>query len=281
MNWMKHCETMVDLAIPVNKSFVSICALASGSKGNALYIGNDAGAIIVDQGLSGKEFKKRLDLSGLSDESLKGIVISHEHTDHVKGAGILCRKYNIPLYINQRTLNACQHQLGPVSDIRLFDCGTDFSIQGFTVHPFSVSHDAVDPAGFSIRIGGVKIGVATDLGIANLVVIEHLKGSSALVLEANHEPHLLMNNPNYPWPLKQRVKGRKGHLSNAETAALLKDLMHPELSHIILAHLSEENNCPKIAMKTTLGSINGQPVEVLIASQTRPTPVIQLPANQD
>ena len=226
---------------------LTICMLASGSKGNSIFISDGSTSILFDAGLSGIEIERRLASRGLDPEKLSAIVVSHEHSDHIRGVGVLARRYGLPVYINPKTMTAAATHLGKIRTIVNFECGYAFAINSLTIHPFSLSHDAEDPAGFTIHGNGTKIGIATDLGIATSMVKEHLKECTLLVLEANHDPHMLSTGP-YPWPLKQRIKSRKGHLSNQEAKTLVMEVRHDHLDHVILAHLSEVNNAPDNAL---------------------------------
>jgi phosphoribosyl 1,2-cyclic phosphodiesterase len=219
--------------------------LASGSRGNAVYLTDGVTRILIDAGLSGVEIERRLNSRGLSAQDLDALVVSHEHSDHIQGVGVLSRKYRLPVYINEKTRLAAP-QLGKLGEARHFTCGTPFTIDEIRIHPFAISHDAADPAGFTLSRGGAKIGIATDLGIATAMVREHLKGCALLVLEANHDPTMLSQGP-YPWPLKQRIRGRTGHLANEDTRDLLHELQHDGLRHVVLAHLSDTNNTPEKA----------------------------------
>jgi phosphoribosyl 1,2-cyclic phosphodiesterase len=224
-----------------------ICVLASGSRGNAIYISNEKTAILVDAGLSGAELERRFSSRDIDPQSLDGIVVSHEHTDHIQGVGVLSRRFGIPVHMTGSTMRVAGGHLGPLYKARCFDCGRDFSIGSLCLRPFSVSHDAVDPAGFIIRDGSVQIGIATDLGIATQLVCYHLKGCRLLVLEANHDPGMLEKGP-YPWEVKQRIRSRKGHLSNEACRSLLSKICHSRLEHVVVAHISETNNAPERAL---------------------------------
>jgi phosphoribosyl 1,2-cyclic phosphodiesterase len=230
------------------KEFLSVCVLASGSKGNTIHISDGRTSLLFDAGLSGIEIQRRMQAAGLSADHLNGIVVSHEHSDHVRGVGILARRFDLPVYISSPTAAAAASQLGRIDDLRTIEIGTAFSIDDLTIHPFSTSHDAMDPAGFTISRNGCKVGIATDLGIATGMVRHHLKSCDLLVLEANHDPRMLAEGP-YPWPLKQRIKSRNGHLSNEDSRDLLAELNHDGLCHVILAHLSETNNTPAKALQ--------------------------------
>ncbi|MCA1787340.1 MAG: MBL fold metallo-hydrolase [Desulfobacteraceae bacterium] len=229
---------------PENSSFC-LCPLASGSKGNAIFVSTPDTAVLVDAGLSGIEIQRRMAAVGRTPDDLKAIIITHEHTDHVKGAGVLSRRFNIPVYVTSDTFNACKG-LGKIDQINFFECGSAFDIGSLAVNPFSISHDACDPAGLTLKHQGKKIGIATDLGIVTNLVRTHLSRATALYIEANHDPDMLMTGP-YPWHLKQRIQSRTGHISNQNARDLVAQICHKDLDHVVLAHLSEENNCPEKA----------------------------------
>ncbi|SMC52220.1 Phosphoribosyl 1,2-cyclic phosphodiesterase [Desulfocicer vacuolatum DSM 3385] len=256
-------------------SGLNVCALASGSKGNAVFVSGGDSAVLVDAGLSGIELERRMAARGLSPEMLSAVVITHEHTDHIKGAGILSRRFDIPLYLNKKTMQAASSKLGTVHGARNFKCGVPFCIGDLKIDPFSISHDAADPSGFTLEHGGVKMGIATDLGVATHLVKTHLKGCSLLYIEANHDPDMLNNGP-YPWYLKQRVKSRLGHLSNADAGELVNDICDNGLSHVILAHLSHENNTPECALQTFQERLNTPSVQVDVAMPHIPGTLVSL-----
>ncbi len=256
-----------------NNSFC-ICPLASGSKGNSLYVSCRNNSILIDAGLSGIEIERRLNILNIRPESLTAIIITHEHSDHVKGAGILSRRFKLPVYITQKTYEAAQG-LGKIEDLCFFECGTPFEIDQILVTPFSTSHDATDPAGLTMEYNDDKIGIATDLGIVTTLVKEHLKNSTLLYLESNHDLDMLING-SYPWHLKQRIKGRTGHLSNIDAGMLLSELGTDALKHVILAHLSEENNCPQKAVQEISKSLNGSNVALHVARPDQPGTIIKL-----
>lgn len=235
---------------------LSICVLASGSKGNAIYVASSQTAVLFDAGLSGIQIERRMQQRGISPETLDALVVSHEHSDHISGIGVLARRYRLPVYINPGTQEAVSRHLGRIDTFCAFDCGTAFSISDLTIHPFSVSHDAAAPASFTIQNDCGKIGIATDLGFAPAMVRQHLKDCNLLVLEANHDIEMLEQGP-YPWPVKQRVKSRTGHLSNESARDLLMEVLHENLRHVILAHISETNNTPEKALNAVTGRLNG------------------------
>jgi phosphoribosyl 1,2-cyclic phosphodiesterase len=220
---------------------IKVCVLASGSKGNAIYIADENTAILIDAGMSGSEVERRLCSRDFDPETLDAVIVSHEHADHTQGVGVLSRRFRLPVYISELTLQATNGRMGPLKEVRYFCRGAAFKIGSFRIRPFAVSHDAADPVGFTIDNNGTKIGIATDLGAATQLVRHHLQGCRLLVLEANHDLRMLEEGP-YPWELKQRIRSRLGHLSNEASRNLLETVSSPELQHVILAHLSETNN---------------------------------------
>jgi phosphoribosyl 1,2-cyclic phosphodiesterase len=251
---------------------LAICTLASGSKGNATYISDGETSILVDAGLSGIEIQRRLASRDLPPEDLDAIIVTHEHSDHIRGVGILSRRYKLPVYINPKTHKACP-RLGRLHETRAFECGTTFHINRMAVHPFAIAHDAEDPAGFTIGQNGTTVGIATDLGIATSMVRQHLKRCALLIIEANHDPTMLETGP-YPWPLKQRIRGRTGHLSNPDSKKLLNELQHDDLQHIILGHLSEINNTPQKAFDEVVQALTRCEARLTVADQYTSGPVI-------
>jgi len=258
---------------PENSSFC-LCPLASGSKGNAILVSTPDTAVLVDAGLSGIEIQRRMAAVGRSMDDLKAIIITHEHTDHIKGAGVLSRRFNIPVYVTFDTFNACQG-LGKVEQVHFFECGSAFDIGSLAVTPFSISHDACDPAGLTLKHQGKKIGIATDLGVVTNLVRTHLSGANALYIEANHDPDMLMTGP-YPWYLKQRIQSRTGHLSNEDARDLVAEIFHENLDHVILAHLSEENNSPEKAAMVMSEHLAPLPTALHVAGPDHPGEMIWL-----
>jgi len=250
-----------------------VCVLASGSKGNAIFVSDGTTSILVDAGLSGKEIERRLTSRNLSPSSINAIVVSHEHRDHIQGVGVLARRYKIPVYISPQTHEAAKNTLGKITDSIHFTCGNTFQINALTIHPFSISHDANDPAGFTVQKKAAKLGIATDLGIATSMVREHLKDCDIIILEANHDTRMLTQGP-YPWSLKQRVKSRAGHLSNDDAKELLDDVKNEKLKHVVLAHLSETNNTQEKAFSTVAGALNGSEVNLIVANQDHSSKII-------
>jgi phosphoribosyl 1,2-cyclic phosphodiesterase len=224
--------------------------LASGSKGNAILVCSQKTKILLDCGLSAKELTRRLQQSGVKANDLDAVVISHEHTDHVRGLGTLSRRFDLPVYLTQGTLDSLSPEIGQLADVTLFQPGNSFVIGDMRIKPFAISHDAQDPAGFILEHDAHRLGVCTDLGIATQLVRTRLQGCHGLILEANHDPELLFNGP-YPLPLKQRIRSRHGHLSNAESFELLQSIYHDALEIVLFAHLSEVNNQPELVLKSS------------------------------
>jgi len=244
----------------------NVCILASGSKGNAIYVSNGTTCILIDAGLPGIEIERRLRSRNINPHALDAIVVSHEHTDHIHGVGVLSRRFQLPVYINEPTLAAAKTQLGPLHETRLFNRGDTFCIGGLCVRPFSVCHDAIDPVGFTIQNSRTKIGIATDLGIPTKLVCHHLKECTLVILEANHDLKMLEEGP-YPWPVKQRIRSRLGHLSNEASRDLLSEISHDGLMRVILAHISETNNDPNRVTSVVGEAVSHSPTQLSIAHQ--------------
>ena len=185
---------------------LAVCVLASGSKGNAIYISDGFTAILIDAGLSATEIKRRLKSRGLNPRDLNAILVTHEHSDHIQAVGVLSRQLKLPIYLS-RSIEKKLSSGNSLHEIRTFNSGSTFQINNLAVHPFAVSHDAADPVGFTIGQNGSRIGVATDLGTVTPHVKENLRHCHLLILEANHDPDMLINGP-YPWHLKRRIRRR-------------------------------------------------------------------------
>lgn len=223
---------------------VRVCLLASGSRGNAALIEADGCRLLIDAGLSAREIDRRLATLELDGSDLHAILVSHEHHDHTTGIGPLARRYELPVYIDTKTVEKLP-KLGKIDDLRYFEAGDQLSFRDLNIETFSTAHDAVNPVGFTISSSEGRVGFATDLGLATRLVAEQLRNCRVLILEANHDEQMLLDGP-YPWHLKQRIRGRLGHLSNDDTAKLLRDVSWDGLDALFLAHLSDENNCPEL-----------------------------------
>jgi phosphoribosyl 1,2-cyclic phosphodiesterase len=251
---------------------LSVCVLGSGSRGNSTYVSDGATSILIDAGFSARETGRRLRALGIDPGTLRAILLTHEHGDHVRGVERLSRLYRLPVFMTAGTRRAAL--LPAIADeVETFTCGRPFRIATLEVHPFSISHDAADPSGFTIESNGCRLGIATDLGRATAVVREHLRGCRMVILEANHDPRMLIEGP-YPWFLKQRIQGRTGHLSNGESCRLLAEILECGLTHVILAHLSETNNTPQMALAEASPVLAGTGIRLEAASQGSPTALI-------
>jgi len=255
MNYLKLCVVQEDLVIPdVQVEGMRLSILASGSSGNAVYLESSETSVLIDVGLSGQEISSRLNRIGVSPESIGHIVITHEHSDHLSGAGIFSRRYNVPIYLHPEVKENSHKRLGKLKDVFYFESDEEFEVGDMIFEPFSVSHDAVSPVGFCIHCNGNKASLATDLGVATNLVIDKIKNSDVLIIESNHDEELLIDGP-YPWYLKQRIKSNKGHLSNNQSNELLESVWHDGIKHVYLAHLSENNNLPNLALSSAVNTV--------------------------
>ncbi|GAB6085828.1 MBL fold metallo-hydrolase [Alkaliphilus crotonatoxidans] len=242
---------------------VRFCSLASGSSGNCHMITDERSYLLVDAGLSGKQIQGKLQEVGVDPSRLSGLLVTHEHADHIHGAGILSRRFNIPIYANEGTWVGMEHKLGKISpeNIRIFKTNNPFELGGFTVMPYSISHDANDPVGFSFINRGVKISITTDLGYMTEDIQNQVRDSDLVVLESNHDEEMLKAG-SYPYYLKRRILSNRGHLSNEAAGNAIVDLVKKNVKLIMLAHLSQENNFPELAMATIQGILKVNQIAV-------------------
>ncbi len=224
-------------------------SLNSGSNGNCYYIGNSSDAVLVDVGLSCKEIEKRFRIQGLHLSAVKAIFISHEHSDHIKGLCVLAQKYALPVYGNKNTLAAC----GDLNPELVHHISADeiVAIGSLQITAFSKFHDAADPLSFTITDGRVTIGVFTDIGRVCKNLIHHFSKCQAIFLEANYD-EVMLEQGRYPFFLKNRIRGGRGHLSNKEALEVFIKYRHKQLQHLLLSHLSKDNNCPDRALEMFL-----------------------------
>lgn len=226
----------------------SLTMLGSGSAGNCALIATDHCRLLVDGGLSARQIVGRLELCGIKPEQLDGVLLTHEHGDHVCGLEVLCRKYHVPIYCNSLTAEAIRcGSLGQHRNWRLFRTGSDFSICDIKVQTFPVPHDAVDPVGYAFHAGDCSLGFITDLGYATKMLVERLRQVHTLVIETNHDEKLLQGCPHRPWPVKQRIMSRHGHLSNTAAALVIEQLLPGKIERVVLGHLSRDCNSPELA----------------------------------
>ena len=230
-----------------------MCSIASGSSGNCIYVGSDDTHLLIDTGINKKRIEEGLKELEIKGEEIGGILITHEHSDHIQGLGVFSRKYELPIYATPGTIEGILSYsgLGKLPEGLLHPIHTDepFMIGDIRVNPFAISHDANEPSGYRLECGEKSVAVATDLGKYDEYTVEHLKNLDAVLLEANHDIHMLEVGA-YPYYLKQRIMGDRGHLSNELSGRLLCDILHDNLNHIVLGHLSKENNYAKLAYET-------------------------------
>ena len=249
-----------------------ITSLNSGSNGNCYYIGNNNEAVLVDVGISCKEVEKRMSRLNLSILKIKAIFISHEHSDHIKGVQTLSKKYNIPVYITQATLNN-SHLVLENTLIKSFKGYEKIIIGNLIISSFPKRHDASDPYSFIVEGNGIKIGVLTDIGSVCEDVILNFKQCHAAFLEANYDEHLLEKG-SYPYYLKSRIRSDKGHLSNRQALDLFVNHKNEKMSHVILSHLSKDNNCPMLVKE--LFTQYAQKTQVVVASRLQESEVFRI-----
>lgn len=264
---------------------MQLYSIASGSSGNCIYAGKEDEGILIDVGISMKKVCEGLEAQKLSFENVKAILITHEHTDHISGLGPVLRKVPIPVYATAGTVQAIWekgnmknispelfHFIRPKDEIELGD---------MLIKAFSISHDAADPVCYTISNEKQKIGIATDLGCYSDDIIHNLGDCDSVLLEANHDINLLQVG-RYPYSLKMRILGEKGHLSNDASARLIKEILHPGLQHIVLGHLSKENNFPELAYQTVSYELeqsetwNQLDIDLLVAKRFEPTEMVTI-----
>jgi phosphoribosyl 1,2-cyclic phosphodiesterase len=251
--------------------------LGSGSAGNSAVVATDHCKILVDGGLSARQLVLRLEQCGIAPEQLDGVLLTHEHTDHVCGLEVLCRKFDVPIYSNALTAEAirCDGSFKRHRNWRIFVTGAEFSICDVTVRTFPVPHDAVDPLGFAIHAGSGSLGFITDLGYPTKMIIERLREVQTLVIETNHDEKLLQNDSHRPWPVKQRIQSRHGHLSNTAAVSVIEELLPGKIERIVLGHLSRDCNTPELALgavHAALAKCGRIDMEVHCAAQSEISP---------
>ena len=225
--------------------------LFSGSSGNSIYVGCDDAHILVDAGMSGTRITQELGKVGVNPAQLDGILVTHEHVDHIKGIGILSRKYDIPVFATEGTWAEMRGKIGCVAEknIRVFEPGQDFFMGSIDITGFSTPHDAAQPVGYTFELHGAKLAIATDLGCIRDSWYKYVCQSDAVILESNYDPDMLKAG-SYPYDLKKRILSRHGHLSNDDAGLVAAQLVQKGTKQIILGHLSKENNFPELAMRS-------------------------------
>jgi phosphoribosyl 1,2-cyclic phosphodiesterase len=249
---------------------IGFCPLGSGSKGNCIYLGTRQTKILIDAGLSAKAIVGKLQQINVDIADIQAILVSHEHTDHIQGLKVLALKMGIPVLANSETAKGIVESLQERPKFKIFSTGDTFEFGDLQIDPFSIQHDTLDPVGFTIRTGGLKMGFCTDLGFATSLVSHKLSSCDYLYVEANHQPSMVHACAR-PMVYKQRVLSRTGHLSNEACGQLLLQVFHPELKHVHLAHLSSECNTPELAIQVIkeMLAAKGLQVEMCVAPQER------------
>ncbi len=231
---------------------IRFCSLSSGSSGNCQFLETKDSRILIDSGFSGVHIERLLASIDVEASTIDGIFITHEHTDHMKSAGVLSRRYNIPIFANKGTWQGMEEKkIGKIKDenIKVFTTNKDFSFRDLGIKPFKIYHDAREPVGYSIYIRDKKLSFLTDTGMIDEDIKWNIKESDLLLIESNHDKKMLANGP-YPYFLKERVRSNRGHLSNCDAGKILKDVLKGEREHILLGHLSRDNNIPGLAHNT-------------------------------
>jgi phosphoribosyl 1,2-cyclic phosphodiesterase len=265
---------------------VSVSVLASGSRGNAALVESSKARILVDAGISCRETFKRLKSIGRDAREISAILITHEHADHIYGLATLAKKLKVPIFMTgathqawARTVRDASGEPPQIAKFEVFFAGRSFQIADITVMPFTIPHDAADPVGFTFRAEGTKVALVTDLGYMPASVCDHLRKCDVLIVESNHDLEMLRGGA-YPWSVKQRVMSRVGHLSNESLAQFFAQDYDGGASYIVLAHLSEQNNHPEIALRAAENALGLQMTllqnRVMLALQNAPTETIRL-----
>ena len=260
---------------------IKFCSLYSGSSGNSIFIGTDKAKILIDAGLSGKRIAEALISIGEDPANLKAILVSHEHNDHIRGLGIISKRYNIPVYANEMTWQAINASIKGIEakNIKYFSNNKEIDVFGLGIRAFSIPHDANDPVGFNFYLNDRKITIATDIGHITPQLTKSIEGSDLLLLESNHDVKMLEVGA-YPWWLKQRILGDKGHLSNEVAGEVIADMAEKGTQHFLLGHLSMKNNFPQLAYQTTYNALTkrnicvGKDITLEVAERDRASRVI-------
>lgn len=258
---------------------VHLTILGSGSQGNCAYLETNQTRLLIDAGLSGRQIRNRLAGIGRAPETLDGILITHEHSDHISGLVGLAAKLQLPVFCNRLTKEAIESQLKIQINARIFSTGSSFEVEDVSVDTFPVPHDAYDPVGFLVHTETGNIGFLTDLGHATKLVIERVRTANILLLEANHDLKMLQEDPRRPWSLKQRILSRHGHLSNDGAADVVEQVLSAQLRRLYLGHLSRDCNRPELARQVVaarLDRMGGTHVCLESASQDVPSATVML-----
>ncbi len=260
---------------------LNFCSLYSGSSGNSLFVETPNTKILVDAGVSCKKIETALNDININPSSLDGILVTHEHIDHVQALGTLSKKYDLPVFVNQETLDAMPKQRDKISDknIKLFKVNDNFEIGDLKIHSFSIPHDAANPCGFSLYKDDKKISIATDIGHMTNSILKNLEESLFVLLEANYDPEILRCT-SYPFSLKSRIAGPTGHLSNEIAGKTISYLLQSGLKNAMLGHLSKESNFPELAYQTVVDELisnnNENKLSLSVASRDNHSEIIEV-----
>lgn len=261
---------------------LNFCSLYSGSSGNSLFVETENAKILIDAGVSSKKIENALNDININPYTLDGILVTHEHSDHVQGLGTLSKKFNLPVFVNQETLDAMPKQRDKIKEenIKKFKITDYFEIGDLKITPFSIPHDAANPCGFNISNGEKKLSIATDIGHMTNDILKVLEESSFVMLEANYDPEVLKCS-SYPFLLKSRIAGPNGHLSNQLAGKTISHLLKSGLKNAMLGHLSKESNFPELAYQTVvdeliLNNYNENSLSLSVASRDLHSKVIEV-----
>lgn len=257
-----------------------VCTLVSGSSGNAVYAACAAGAILIDAGVSGKKIAAALKRIGTTPEAIRGLLLTHDHSDHVQGVGVLARRYGWPIFMTRGTYQCARAKLGTIREPGFIQAGRPLSLAGFQIECLATPHDAAEPVALILERSGLRCGILTDLGHPFAALKETVSSLDAIFLESNYDPAMLANNHAYPEYLRRRIQSPAGHLSNEEAATLIREHASARLQIVMLAHLSENNNSPQLAAKTMLSLAGSRladgAVRVEVAPRHAPSPIVVL-----
>ena len=259
---------------------LKFCSLYSGSSGYSLLLQTDKSNILIDAGVSAKKIETALCSININPTDINAILITHEHSDHIQGLGTLSKKFNIPVYANEKTWQYLPKDKISKENQNIFCISSFFEIQDLKILPFSIPHDAIDPCGFNIYHGNTKISIATDIGHIDSNILCQLQNSSFVMLESNYDPNILKCS-SYPYNLKMRIAGPNGHLSNSTAGKTIAKLVNTGLKSVMLGHLSKENNFPELAYKTVIDELNSQNIDenilkLSIAERFKPSNIISI-----
>ena len=257
---------------------MKFCALASGSKGNAIFFANHTTQLLIDAGISARDLENRMNGISESVSNIEAICITHEHEDHIRGLITLSKKYQMKIYLTRKCFDIIPDNTKLLNHVEFFESGKAFSIGDFTITSFPIPHDAIDPQGFVIRDKQKSVALTTDLGYVTHVVRSRLKDQDWIIIESNHDEEMLKNGP-YPWHLKHRVLSKHGHLSNISAGIAIQESYHRNLKGVSLAHLSETNNTPELAYSTVEAELTQSGIKnlkVCMTSQRQVSDMIEL-----